>query len=306
MSNIYRIRLGSQNKHTATCRSDGYIGVHYGVVVDISDKLTDNVSEFNESFRPIYQAIFPDKSRMAASTIGGIMCRLACVMKEGDLVISPTLSGDFLVGEITGAYRYVEDAPLIHQRPVRWLDQTFTTDDVSEALLISLNSRGTIINLNDYHAEIIALLSGQSQQVSHDEQEHPVYSFALENHLEEFLVRNWSQTEFGRDYTIFEENGELGQQIRTDTGFIDLLAISHDRKTLLVVELKRGRTSDKVVGQVLRYIGYVRDELAEPSQTVKGVIIAREDNLGIRRSLSTLDNVEFYCYELSFQVKKVN
>ena len=44
---------------------------------------------------------------------------------------------------------------------------------------------------------------------------------------------------------------------------MDILAISKDQKELLVVELKKGRASDVVVGQVQRYMGYALDELAE-------------------------------------------
>ena len=37
--------------------------------------------------------------------------------------------------------------------------------------------------------------------------------FALEKHLEDFLVENWASTELGREYDIFEEDGEAaGQQ----------------------------------------------------------------------------------------------
>ncbi len=49
----------------------------------------------------------------------------------------------------------------------------------------------------------------------------------------------------------------------TDTGPIDILALRKDGKELLVVELKKGRASDAVIGQVQRYMGYVMDELAE-------------------------------------------
>ena len=34
-----------------------------------------------------------------------------------------------------------------------------------------------------------------------------------------------------------------------------------DKKTLLVVELKKGRVSDNVVGQIQRYMGYVNNLL---------------------------------------------
>jgi restriction system protein len=37
--------------------------------------------------------------------------------------------------------------------------------------------------------------------------------------------------------------------------------------------LKRGRVSDNVVGQILRYMGYVKEVLAEKNQEVLGVII---------------------------------
>jgi restriction system protein len=41
----------------------------------------------------------------------------------------------------------------------------------------------------------------------------------MEKHLEEFLVHNWAQTELGKKYKIFEEDGEIiGQQYQTDTG----------------------------------------------------------------------------------------
>jgi restriction system protein len=72
----------------------------------------------------------------------------------------------------------------------------------------------------------------------------------------------------------------------------------------LVVELKRGRVSDVVVGQVQRYMGYVKAELCETNQTVKGVIIGLEDDLKIRRALSVTTNIEFYRYQISFKLVK--
>ena len=124
-------------------------------------------------------------------------------------------------------------------------------------------------------------------------------------HLEEFLITNWQSTELGLSYDIFEEDGEIvGQQYPSDTGPIDILAISKDRKVLLVVELKKGRASDAVVGQVQRYMGYVLDELAEPGQTVKGVIIALEDDLRLRRALKVAPGIDFYRYQVSFKLTK--
>jgi restriction system protein len=130
-------------------------------------------------------------------------------------------------------------------------------------------------------------------------------SFALEEHLEEFLVKNWAHTELGKDYDIYEEDGEKAQQYQTDTGPLDILAISKDKKRLVVVELKKGRASDAVVGQTLRYMSFVQDELAEDGQTVLGVIIAHADDQRIRRALTMTPNIVFYRYQVSFKLMKV-
>jgi len=92
----------------------------------------------------------------------------------------------------------------------------------------------------------------------------------------------------------------------SDTGPLDILAISKDKQTLLVIELKKGRASDSVVGQIQRYMGYVQETLLEDFQQVKGIIIALEDDLRIRRALSVVNNIEFYRYQINFKLFKSN
>lgn len=96
----------------------------------------------------------------------------------------------------------------------------------------------------------------------------------------------------------------VGRQYPSDTGPIDILAISKDKKELLILELKRGRASDQVVGQIQRYMGYVLQELAEPNQIFKGIIIALDDDLKIRRALAVTNNISFYRYKVSFNLFK--
>ncbi len=155
--------------------------------------------------------------------------------------------------------------------------------------------------------EIETFIAGHQLPVliSTDETIEDPSVFALEKHLEEFLVKNWRQTEVGKQYDIYEVDEVLvGQQYPRDTGYIDILAISKDKKELLVVELKRGRASDSVVGQIQRYMGYVKDELAEENQTVKGIIIAQEDDTRIKRALSVTKNIEFFKYQVNFKLFK--
>jgi restriction system protein len=174
---------------------------------------------------------------------------------------------------------------------------------MSEALKRSTNSTGTCCDITQYAAELKALIGGQANPalVASDPAVEDPAVFALEKYLEDFLVSNWGKTDLGKKYDIYTVDGEqVGQQFQTDTGPIDVLAVSKDGLELLVVELKKGRASDAVVGQIQRYMGYLMDELAEQHQSVKGVIIALDDDLKIRRALRATSNITFYRYQVSF------
>jgi len=167
----------------------------------------------------------------------------------------------------------------------------------------------TATNMTKYAGEIEGLLGGRLEPslVATDADVEDPSVFGLEKHLEEFLIANWGSTLLGRNYDIYQVDGEMvGQQFPSDTGPMDILAISKDQKELLVVELKKGRASDVVVGQIQRYMGYAVAELAEPGQKVRGVIIGLEDDLRIRRALAVAPNIEFYRYEVNFKLIKTN
>jgi restriction system protein len=70
----------------------------------------------------------------------------------------------------------------------------------------------------------------------------------------------------------------------------------------LVVELKKGRASDAVVGQTLRYMSFVQEMLAEKDQTVHGIIIALEDDQRICRALAMVSNIRFCRYQINFKL----
>ena len=61
------------------------------------------------------------------------------------------------------------------------------------------------------------------------------------------------------------------------------------------------RVSDNVVGQIQRYMGYVKDELIEEGQNVMGVIIGFDDDIKLQRALSVTTNIEFYKYKVFFK-----
>jgi restriction system protein len=307
MKSYYRIMLGRKSVHAEECFAGNFIGAGFDINEDLSGKLPDEWRAFNQAFIPIYLAAHPEKSKVAAGLACGFLWTVAKGLQKGDVVLCPDGSGRYRVGEVTGDYFYQLGGVLPHRRPVRWLSQTIDRVDMSEALRNSTGSIGTVSNITQYQNEIERLIASSSAPtlVSTDETVEDPAAFAMEQHLEDFLVHNWPQTNLGKEYDIYEEEGErVGQQYPTDTGPLDILAISKDRKSLLVVELKKGRASDVVVGQALRYMGYVQEELAEEGQNVKGVIIALEDDPRIRRALAVAPNIVFYRYQISFKLMK--
>jgi len=225
----------------------------------------------------------------------------------GDIAVCPDGQGNYRFGEIVSEYYFAEGQTLPHRRNVNWYAVEVPRASMSEKLQRSTGSIGTVSQITKYAEELEGFISGDVRPtlISSDESVEDPTAFALEKHLEDFLVQNWSQTELGRNYEIFSDEGEIiGQQYPTDTGPIDILALSNDGTEILVIELKKGRASDSVVGQIQRYMGYILDEIAEENQGVKGCIIAFEDDLRIRRALKINPLIDFYRYEINFKLTK--
>jgi restriction system protein len=292
--NYYRIMLGQKSKYAQECIDGGFIGTDFNIAVDLTDKLPDDRRDFREICAPAYFEVNPDKSKVAAGLACGTIYTASKGILDGDIVLCPDGGGSYLVGEITGSYFYQADQILPHRRPVTWYPKRIARSEMSESLRNSTGSIGTLSNISKHQDEIETLLSGNAPSplgFTDPTIEDPSV-FALEKHLEDFLVKNWQQTALAERYDIFEEDGDLvGQQYPTETGPIDILAVSKDKKELLVVELKKGRASDAVVGQIQRYMGFVLEDLAEEGQEVRGIIIALDDDPKLRYALKVASNM---------------
>ena len=296
--------LGKASIHAEECFQGGFVGVDFDLKQDLTGKLPENWREFNRTFIPVWLDSHPEKSKISAGLACGMTWTVAKGLSIGDIVISASGDGRYRFGEITGDYEYKPDQILFHRRSVRWLDTYVNPSDISKPLLNAMRSIGTTSDVTQYEEELKALLKGDQTQKSSPEDasiEEPSV-FVLEKYLEDFLVSNWANTVLGKKYDIFSDENGTGQQYQTDAGKIDILAISKDGKELLIVELKKGRASDVVAGQIARYMGYVMSELALPDQKVRGLIVAREDDLKLRYSLKAIPNVDFYRYEVSFKL----
>jgi len=129
--------------------------------------------------------------------------------------------------------------------------------------------------------------------------------FVLEKHLEDFLVANWESTDLGKLYELIEESGEIvSQQYPTkEIGNIDLLVKDKNTNNYVVIELKKGQTSDRTIGQLSRYMGWVKKHKANGNH-VKGIIIAGSQDKRLEYALQEMPNIDLFLYKLDFGLEK--
>ena len=125
----------------------------------------------------------------------------------------------------------------------------------------------------------------------------------IETKLEQWLVEHWDEVNFGMEMKLYEEDGEpVGQQFDTGVvGRIDLLCVLKESGIFVVIELKRGRPSDEVVGQLARYIGWVQEHLAN-GHGVKGIILAPGFDEKLRYAVKAIPGTSLLRYQTRFEV----
>lgn len=85
-------------------------------------------------------------------------------------------------------------------------------------------------------------------------------------------------------------------------GRLDLLA-QDSQGRFVVIELKVGKADDKVCGQVLRYMGRVKRNIAQ-GQDVRGIIVANDFTDRVRFAAEATSNVILKKYEIHFTLRE--
>jgi len=151
------------------------------------------------------------------------------------------------------------------------------------------------------------LLNYYKQQVSIDVRDESSTVnqtlFYMEKQLEDFIIHNWDNTEFGKNFDLIYEDGELlSQQYRTKIGPIDILAKHKKDGHHVVIELKKGQTSDDTVGQIARYMGWIKEH--KNDDNVEGIIIAGAFDEKLKYAMSLIQNVEVFIYKVDFRLEE--
>jgi len=136
-----------------------------------------------------------------------------------------------------------------------------------------------------------------------DEESPESAEFGFEKDLQNFLVKNLDLIEPG--LKLYENEGITGIEYPVGTRFADILA-TDSNNDLAVIELKVSRGYDRVIGQILRYMAWIEKNLADESQKVRGMIIARQISEDLKLACSKIADVELMEYELSVKIKRLS
>lgn len=125
--------------------------------------------------------------------------------------------------------------------------------------------------------------------------------FAYERDLRNYLVKNLTLVEPG--LRLHEEEGITGVEYQAGGRFIDILAVDKTER-FVVIELKVSRGYDRVIGQLLRYMAWV-DENMEAQRRARGLIVAKEITSDLKLACSRIEDVQLIEYEISFKLRPV-
>lgn len=183
----------------------------------------------------------------------------------------------------------------------------WTLDTLWHYLLIEEKGRTSSIYSMDESAYISdeSDLDISEESLPNDLSREVRYSFGLERQLQDFLWDNWDQTELGQEWKRYTEAGDerSGYEHICKIGRIDILAQHRKRNEWLVIELKRGQSSDDTLGQTLRYMGWVQQHLAGPGDLVKGLIISRSWDEKLSYAVMPVVNVQVMVYKVQFSLE---
>lgn len=126
--------------------------------------------------------------------------------------------------------------------------------------------------------------------------------FAYEHDLRDYLARNLHIIE--PSLKLYTDEGITGVEFPVGGRYIDILAVDQ-AGGYVVIELKVSKGYDRVVGQLLRYVSWIKKNHAEPGQGVRGIIIAKQISEDLRLACSEVSSVSLYEYALSVAVKRV-
>jgi hypothetical protein len=123
-----------------------------------------------------------------------------------------------------------------------------------------------------------------------------------EKFVQRLIERNFESIFAPLNLKLYDEDpDQFGARFNTPAGEIDFLAVNKNTGDFIVIELKVGKVTDSAIGQILRYMGYVKTNLAR-EKNVRGIILAEEIDDKSKYAIIMTPEVELKKYKLSIQL----
>ncbi len=265
-----------------------------------------DVSTYSKDrLRSVVEAKYPDANKASKTMSTKMMWQFYHEISEGDIIVARRGRKQIAaIGIVTqtayydwekGSERVGEGADDVYPNflGVQWHDQPRELGFDSMVFAIH-----TVYKIQkDKYDELVKPIPDQNGADTDGQ-----IGFPLEKYLEDFIVSNFERI-FGGNLILYRDGeGNIGQQYSTEVGDIDILAEEPSSNSFVVIELKKGRESDKVVGQILRYMGWVEENLCSSDQQVKGIIICKEADAKLNYALKMTDSIELKRYIVDFRL----
>jgi endonuclease len=139
------------------------------------------------------------------------------------------------------------------------------------------------------------------EEIEADDADKGGSEFAYERDLQNYLAKNLHRIEPG--LRLYEDDDISGLEFPVGGRYIDILAVDA-QGSYVIVELKVSRGYDRVIGQLLRYMSWVEQNM-ETSKPVRGVIVAKEITDDLKLAASRISGVRLIEYEIEFKLRPV-
>ena len=128
-----------------------------------------------------------------------------------------------------------------------------------------------------------------------EEQVVTEFAISIEKDLQIYLSNRLTEIEEG--LTL------VSREYKTDAGFIDILCkdINGD---YVIIETKAGKAKDAALGQILGYVGALKE--SGLTENIRGILVASDFDSRLLYAAKALTNITLTKYNLSFRFDNVN
>lgn len=239
MKNVFVLRADF-GRYTNTFEKEEYIGIGWFMENPI------NWDFSNKDFlKEKYRLIYPDDPNMRVNQNVGQINRFVNEMKIGDLVISPYMDNQLLVGKIESELFFKEDStsPYPWRKKVKWYKEKIDRHSLSVPLQNTLRSSLTCFKVNSADEILIelGLLKKSDNQFIHNGEITPITNYELIR--KRFLELDATEFEYLVSFMLrtlgFEPTQEIGKVGDGGIDFEGVLDVSGVASINLQVQVKR-------------------------------------------------------------------